>query len=150
MTPAAVRPVDHRRPDIRVTRRDIGAIERLLAESPGSTWQAVNFLARELARATIIDDDAIPSDVVALGSLVEYRVDGEDRNKIVVLSVPGNHPLARNAVSILSPIGTALFGLSAGQSICFAGPNGSPTTITVMDVKTRVEPDRRRKQARRA
>jgi regulator of nucleoside diphosphate kinase len=148
MSTATVRPVDIRRPDIRVTRRDVAEIERLLARNPGaSAWRAVNFLTRELARATIIQDDAIPPNVAGLGSLVEYREDGKDKSRMAVLSLPGDRMIPRNAVSILSPIGTALLGLSAGQSICFAGPDGYPVTVTVIDVKADAAPDRRRRRA---
>lgn len=140
MTSANLRIPDPRRPEITVTKRDIGNIESLLSSHATHwSWRSVEYLIRELMRATIVDDGAIPADVVTMGSRVEYREEGQDSSQIVTLSYPGERELLDDAISVLTPIGAALLGLAAGQSICYAGSDGNPVTITIMKVVNQPE-----------
>lgn len=124
-----------RRPDITVNEADLGNLECLLSiHATHRSWRAVEFLVRELMRATIVDGSKIAPDVVTMGSRVEYREEGRNSSQVVTLSYPGQRESADDAVSVLTPLGTALLGLSAGQSICWAGPDGRPVTITVVKV----------------
>jgi regulator of nucleoside diphosphate kinase len=94
----------------------------------------VEYLVRELMRATIVDEDSIPAEVVTMGSRVEYREEGRNSSQVVTLSYPGEREFIDDAISVLTPVGVALLGLTAGQSICYAGPDGRPVTITVIRV----------------
>lgn len=70
-----------------------------------------------------------------MGSSVRFSSDlGEER--VVTLVFPGNADIAEGKVSILSPIGAALVGLTVGQSIHWTGPDGRVHRLTV----TAVEP----------
>lgn len=142
MTHTISRAPDPRRPDITVTKRDFSTIEHLLSSHATDwSWRAVEFLVRELMRATVVDEKAIPADTVTMGSRVEYREKGRSSSQAVTLAYPGERDLPEGAVSILTPIGAALIGLAAGQSICYAGPDGRPVTIKIMKVH-RPEPAR--------
>lgn len=135
MTRANLRIADPRRPEITVTKRDLGDIENLLSiHATHWSWRSVEYLVRELMRATIVDKGSIPADVVTMGSRVEYREEGKDSSQIVTLSYPGEREFLDDAISVLTPIGAALLGLAAGQSICCAGPDGNPVTITIIRV----------------
>jgi len=138
MTHAFPRPVDPRRPEIHVTRWDLGNIESLLSIHAAQwNWRSVEYLVRELMRATIIEESeerTLPADLVTMGSRVEYREQGRDSSEVVTLAYPGERELYDDAISVLTPVGAALIGLRAGQSICFAGPDGRPVTIEVMRV----------------
>jgi regulator of nucleoside diphosphate kinase len=133
-----------RRPDITVNEADLGNLECLLSiHATHRSWKSVEFLVRELMRAAIVDGSEIAPDVVTMGSRVEYREEGRNSSQVVTLSYPGQRESADDAVSVLTPIGTALLGLSAGQSICWAGPDGRPVTITVMRVIYQPEANKR-------
>lgn len=135
MTHAISRPVDTRRPEIHVTKWDLGNIESLLsAHAEQWNWRSVEFLVRELMRATIVDESTLPADIVTMGSRLEYRDVGRDSSEIVTLAYPGEREFYDDAISVLTPIGAALIGLKAGQSICFAGPDGRPVTIEITRV----------------
>ena len=135
MTHAITRPVDPRRPELQVTKWDLGNIESLLStHSEQWNWRSVEFLVRELMRATIVEESTLPADIVTMGSRLEYREQGRDSSEIVTLAYPGERELYDDAISVLTPIGAALIGLKAGQSICFAGPDGRPVTIEIMRV----------------
>ena len=147
MTYAIVRPVDPRRPEIQVTKWDLHNIESLLSiHATHWNWRSVEYLVRELMRATIIEESeerTLPADLVTMGSRVEYREVGRDSSEIVTLAFPGEREIYDDAISVLTPIGAALIGLKAGQSICFAGPDGRPVTIEVVRVIHQPEANRR-------
>ena len=144
MTHAILRPVDPRRPEIQVTKWDLSNIESLLSiHATHWNWRSVEYLVRELMRATIVEESTLPDDLVTMGSRVEYREVGRDSSEIVTLAFPGEREIYDDAISVLTPIGAALIGLKAGQSICFAGPDGRPVTIEVVRVIHQPEADRR-------
>ncbi|WP_325053327.1 GreA/GreB family elongation factor [Sinorhizobium meliloti] len=58
--------------------------------------------------------------VVRMGSTVEYETDTGGR-RTVALVFPINADISEGKISILTPIGTALIGLSVGQSIMWTG-----------------------------
>ncbi len=139
--------IDPRRPEIHVTRWDLGNIESLLSiHAARWNWRSVEYLVRELMRATIIeesDESTLPADLVTMGSRVEYREQGREASEIVTLAYPGEREIYDDAISVLTPIGAALLGLRAGQSICFAGPDGRPVTITILRVIDQPEANQR-------
>lgn len=123
-----------RKPALTVTRSDP---ERLsgLAESISTRNPAVaEQLASELDRARIVDDRRIAADVVRMGSRLRFTTDaGEDRS--VTLVFPGEANIAEGKISVLTPIGAALVGLSAGQSIDWTALDGRTHRLTVESVE---------------
>ena len=59
-------------------------LESLLANNAGQwNWRSVEYLVRELMRATIVDEGWIPADVVTMGTRVEYREAGKDSPQVL-------------------------------------------------------------------
>ena len=72
--------------------------------------------------------------VVRMGSTLRFTSDlGEDRR--VTLVFPGEADIAQGKVSMLTPIGAALIGLSAGQSIDWTARDGRVHRLTVETVE---------------
>jgi regulator of nucleoside diphosphate kinase len=68
-----------------------------------------------------------------MGSTVEFRSDtGQQRR--VTLVYPGEADFAQGRISILTPIGAALIGLSPGQSIAWTSRDGRQHRLTVLSV----------------
>ncbi|MBB3562873.1 regulator of nucleoside diphosphate kinase [Rhizobium sp. BK512] len=87
-------------------------------------------LLYELERAHVVDDHRLPRGIIRLGSTVRFTSDlGEDRT--VTLVLPGEANIAEGKISILTPIGTALIGLRAGQSIDWTARDGQLHRLTV-------------------
>ncbi len=144
MTHAISRAADTRRPEIRVTESDLNNLKHLLSiHGTRWSWRAVEFLVRELMRAEIVDGGTVPANVVTMGSRVEYRERGQSSSQVVTLSYPGEREFFDDAISILTPVGAALIGLAAGQSICYAGPDGRPVTIEILRVMSQPEANHR-------
>lgn len=90
-------------------------------------------LLSEMERATVVAPDSVPSDVVRMGSVVEYRTDQD--KKRVTLVFPAEADIASGKISVLTPIGTALIGLSKGQSISWTARDGKSHALTVLSVE---------------
>jgi regulator of nucleoside diphosphate kinase len=93
---------------------------------------ARNLLA-ELERADVVPDSSMPSQVVRMNSLVEFQVDGRN-HRSVELVFPCKANIGEGRISILTPVGTALLGLRAGQSMPIVGNDGREHTLTVIAV----------------
>jgi len=131
MAPAIKR---HRKPSITLTRSDHDALARLAEAISGKNLELADQLFEELERARVVADRHLRSDVVRMGSTLRFTTDaGEDRT--VTLVFPGEADIAAGKVSVLTPIGAALIGLSAGQSIDWTGRDGRVHRLTVENVE---------------
>ncbi len=91
-------------------------------------------LLAEMDRAQVVSAALIPPGVAQMHSTIAYRADsGQERR--VTLVYPGEADIAANRISILTPIGTALIGLSKGQSITWVTRDGQRHALTVLSVE---------------
>ena len=91
------------------------------------------YLLSELERAAVVPDGSVPPDVVRMHSRVDFKVDGRNRRRIELV-FPRKANIGEGRISILTPVGTALLGLSPGQSIPVVGNDGREHTLTVIAV----------------
>jgi regulator of nucleoside diphosphate kinase len=105
----------------------------------GQRYTVAEMLADELDRAMIAAPGAIRPDIVTMHSDVEYRdeVTGDARRAILVY--PGEEDLDAGRISVLTPVGAALIGLSEGQSMEWLGPTGGRRKVTVQRVRFQPE-----------
>lgn len=87
----------------------------------------------ELERARLVQNGTVPAGTVQMGSSIEFQSDDGDPRR-VSLVYPGDADIAEGRISILTPIGTALLGLSIGQTIDFVANNGRSHKLTVLAV----------------
>lgn len=90
-------------------------------------------LLSELDRATVVESDAVPDSVVRMGSAVDFRFEDGDTHH-VSLVFPLEADIARSRLSVMTPVGAALIGLTTGQSIQWTTPNGRERRLTVTGV----------------
>ena len=100
-------------------------------------------LRRELDRAIVVSPEAVPPDVATMNSLVRYRDETEGVTRTVALVYPSAAQGSQGMVSILAPIGTALLGLSEGQTIDWDFPDGSRRRLKLEEVLHQPESGRR-------
>ncbi len=120
-------------PPIVVSGIDLDRLERLVAAA-GAASPTADFLAREIARASIAPSGFQLRGVVTMGSEVEFRDDATGRSRTVNLVYPDQADLDDGRLSVLSPVGAALIGLSVGQSIEWQTPAGAWRSLTVLRV----------------
>jgi regulator of nucleoside diphosphate kinase len=97
-------------------------------------------LLNELDRARVVEDADVPSDIVRMGSSVEYRTDA-GQTQTVTLVYPVDADIAAGRISIMTPVGTALIGLRQGQSITWRDRNGKRHMLTVLSVTPPADDD---------
>ncbi|HEY1385645.1 MAG TPA: nucleoside diphosphate kinase regulator [Dongiaceae bacterium] len=95
--------------------------------------QAAEELLTELDRATVVTDEAVPDHVIRMGSTVEFRADGD--RKRVTLVFPVEADIAAGKVSVLTPVGASLIGLSQGESMSWSARDGTRHELTVLAVE---------------
>ena len=122
------------RPKIVVSDVDYKRLADLALATRERIPEVANELGAEMARASIADAAAMPTNVVKMGSIVEFRSAAGPQRR-VELVFPVDADIARGKVSILTPIGTALIGLSVGQSIQWMVRNGSTHELTIISVE---------------
>lgn len=116
------------KPQITVSSLDIERLEALLKKSPNPA------LLEELNRARIVEPDEIPSDVVTMRSQVRFEIEQPPQQLCLTLAYPKDMPELLDGISILTPIGTALLGLAAGDAIDWPRPDGQTTTLRIQEV----------------
>ncbi len=126
--------IDITLPTIVLARSDSDRLDALVESHPACPAFVRDYLRRELARADVVDDPAVPGDVVRIASEVTFRDDQAARTRTVTLVYPSAEDAARGHVSVLTPIGAALIGLKAGQSIDWIAPSGERRALTVLRV----------------
>lgn len=70
-----------------------------------------------------------------MGSTVTFRDDTTAQDRTVMLVYPDEADVAQGRISILTPVGAALIGLSVGQSIEWQTPGGGWRSLTVLRVE---------------
>ncbi|CAN5358769.1 nucleoside diphosphate kinase regulator [soil metagenome] len=109
---------------------------RNIAEAASEKYpQTCDFLAREIDRAEILPDTRLLPGLVTMDSEVTFRDDISTQERSVTLVYPDAANVDAGKISILTPIGAALIGLSVGQTIEFQTPGGRWRSLTVLKVK---------------
>ncbi|MBP8304316.1 MAG: GreA/GreB family elongation factor [Phycisphaerae bacterium] len=111
---------------IQITTTDYSLLRGLLldAVSVGRWDTSLAALEQELERAEILIPAEISPDVVTMDSVV--RVADLDTRESLQLQVvhPSQASLDRGRVSVLAPVGTALLGCRAGDTVNWPVPSG--------------------------
>lgn len=121
-------------PRIVVTEADHDRLTVLATAALDRMPELADVLLAELERAKVVTAKSAPPDVVRMGSTVEFKSD-EAQARRVTLVFPGEANIEEGRVSILTPVGTALLGLSQGQSIMWTAPDGRRHQLTVLAVE---------------
>ncbi len=122
-------------PPIAITRGDVEKLSRLADAATGSFARTGEFLAREIDRAQVIEEFEQRPGLVTMGSRVTFRDDVTGQDRKVSLVYPDHADLSCGRISVLTPVGAALIGLSVSQSIEWETPGGGRRSLTVLAVE---------------
>jgi regulator of nucleoside diphosphate kinase len=123
-----------RKPRIVVNEIDYKRLTDLAAAVHNRLPEVAEELQAEMDRAQVVPALSAPDNVVQMGSTVEFRSNSAQQRR-VTLVFPGEADIAQNRISILTPIGAALIGLSTGQSIAWLARDGRKHELTVVSVE---------------
>lgn len=122
-----------RKPSIVIGKTDHQRLNNLAIAAADRLPEISDGLLLELERARVVSDASVPKKVVRMGSTVEYETDtGDARN--VTLVFPRDADISEGKISVLTPIGTALLGLAAGQTMGWTARDGRRHKLTILTV----------------
>lgn len=116
------------KPEIIVSSHDLDRLEGLLATPAARNRADLDGLRAELDRAEIREPSDMPADVVTMNSRFRIR------------ELPsGRH--TESGISVFTPAGSALLGLSAGQVIDWPTVEGHEVHLEVIKVVAQPSPE---------
>ena len=92
-------------------------------------------LLAEIERAEIHNQASLPPNAVTIGSEVEFFDVAHERTHRVRIVMPAEADIAAGRISVLTPIGAGLIGLSEGQSIDWPDLEGRERRIRIVTVR---------------
>lgn len=129
------------KPEIIVSSQDLERLEGLLCSAAARNRKDLDGLRDELSRADIRETEDMPADVVTMNSRVTIREQPSGIKRELTLVYPGNPSQDGTQVSIFTPAGSALLGLSVGQSIDWPTVEGHTVHLEVLAVSPQAEED---------
>nr|WP_319388311.1 nucleoside diphosphate kinase regulator [uncultured Cohaesibacter sp.] len=126
------------KPRITLTQTDHKRLTLLAEENADRMASVADALLVELDRARVVPDRKIGENTVRMGSGVRFSSDLEEARQISLV-FPGQADIDKGRISILTPIGAALIGLSAGQSMDWTTRDGRTQRLTVESVAPPIE-----------
>ncbi|MBO4122022.1 nucleoside diphosphate kinase regulator [Cupriavidus gilardii] len=124
-------------PTLYLTELDVTRLERIASRAPANG--IAEMLDDLLARAAIVPPDAIPQDVVTMNSTVRCALEGDPAPREWTLVYPDNADFEAGRISVFSPVGQALLGARAGESVSYRLPDGREQRVTVLELSYQPE-----------
>ena len=120
-----------------VTELDAARIRELGARLPDGGRGLAGL--RDLVDQVTSDADIVPGaqvapDVVTMNSTVSFRDEQTGLTHRVTLVYPADVAVAERRISVLSPVGRALLGRTAGAVADVALPDGSERRIRILEI----------------
>lgn len=126
---------DSARPRIRLIDTEADIIAQLAVQAEARAPAVAALLLEEVDRADLYGPDDIPADVVTLGAGLTYRDEASGVTREIRIVLPAHADIAEGRVSILTPVGAGLIGMSAGQTIDWPDAEGRPHRLTLLSVR---------------
>ncbi|WP_268225618.1 GreA/GreB family elongation factor [Sinomicrobium oceani] len=98
---------------------------------------SVKHLRDELLSARVCDEDQMPGDVIRFNSFVSVASDGGWKKRFQLV-LPNESDIKQDKISILTPMGAAVMGYAAGDSLMWEFPTG-PRSLTIEEVEQDVK-----------
>ena len=122
------------KPHIVLSSLDAERLENLMDSLTEEIFPGKNELEEELARADVVDPHEIPATVVTMNSTVRCKVEPLTDEFLLTLVYPKDSDAANGKISILTPVGSALLGLSEGDQIEWPKPDGGLLNVCIEEV----------------
>ena len=121
-------------PKLVISSLDAERLETLLDTLPQDNEAIRQALLDELGRADVVEPQDMPPGVVTMNSTVRFEIDEPHEQFCLTLSYPKDMAHVDNGISILTPVGTALLGLSVGDKIDWPSRDGKLREVRLLEV----------------
>ncbi|MGY8526548.1 nucleoside diphosphate kinase regulator [Paracidovorax citrulli] len=120
-----------------LTELDVTRLERIAARA-GNPHLAEQ-LDELLERAAIVEPEAIPKDVVTMNSRLRCALQGDPTPREWTLVYPDAADYEAGRISVFSPVGQALLGARAQDTVSYRLPDGRAQTVTIEELSWQPE-----------
>ena len=128
-------PCGHERPPIHLLASESDLVASLALQSERSQPLVAAMLLEEIERAELHDPESMPPNHARLNSHVQFLDEKTAQVRDVQLVLPSDATIAEGRISILTPMGAALYGLADGACINWPDLDGNERPIRVMRVE---------------
>lgn len=122
------------RPPIHLIDSECDKLSELALSIEARRPELAAMLLDEIDRAEVHGADDLPAGVVTMGAEVEFVDEGHGGSRTVRLVYPHEADIEAGLISILTPVGAGLIGLSEGQSILWPDRNGHERKLRIVKV----------------
>lgn len=122
------------KPRIVLSSLDAEILENLMDSLTDAVFPGKKNLEEELVRADVVDPRDIPATVVTMNSTVRFKVEPLADEFLLTLVYPKDSDAANGKISILTPVGSALLGLSQGDQIEWPKPDGGLLNVHIEEI----------------
>ncbi len=126
-----------------LTERDIERLTTLIARQGSNLAEAGEILSQGLETARIVEAGEVQPSVVTMHSRVVLRDEATGQTRMYTLVYPGEEDISIGNLSILTPVGVALIGLSEGETARWNTRDGRAKEMTIVEVLYQPEADGR-------
>lgn len=112
-----------KKPKIILSSQDLERLETLLYALGNNLSPDKAALLEELGRADVLEPQEIPPTVVTMNSTVRFTVENKEEFRLTLV-YPKDVDGQPDRISVLAPVGSALLGLSVGDSMAWPMPGG--------------------------
>jgi regulator of nucleoside diphosphate kinase len=123
------------RPPVHLLATESDMVANLALQTEHRHPVVAAMLLEEIERAELHDSDTLPKTAVTIGSQVDFVDEKTSQLRSVELVLPAKANIAEGRISILTPMGAALYGLAAGQSIDWPDLGGHERRIRILRVR---------------
>jgi regulator of nucleoside diphosphate kinase len=122
------------RPPIHILAEESDLLATLALTAENRQPVVAAMLLEEIERAELHRPETIPADAVRLGSTIGFVDERSGKLRSVQLVLPVDANIAEGRISILTPVGAALYGLRTGDAIDWPDIEGNERRITIVEV----------------
>ena len=126
---------DWRRPPIHLLASESDMVGSLALQVEHRQPVVAAMLLEEIERAELHELETLPDTAITIGSEVDFVDERTNQMRTVELVLPARANIAEGRISSLPPIGAALAGLTAGQSIDGPDLDGHERRIRIVRVR---------------
>ena len=128
-------PCGHERPPVHLLASESDLVASLALQSERRQPIVAAVLLEEIERAELHDPETMPPNHAGLNSYVTFVDEKTGEAPELQLVLPADADIAEGRISILTPLGAALYGLAEGACISWPDLDGNERPIRI----TRVE-----------
>jgi regulator of nucleoside diphosphate kinase len=122
------------RPPIHLLATESDIVAGLALRAEHRQPVVASMLLEEIERAELHDPETMPGGHIRLNSTVAFVDERTEQVREVKLVLPGQANISEGRISILTPMGAALYGLAADHCIDWPDLNGNARPIRILRV----------------